>query len=246
MVVKGAGGVTSTVRPMDVGFSIDASGDFTLLAMIFFLLRYCSFHLSFLCYSHLQVAWGTMATKWMRQKAKAFVDLMSTNPDNMAGLVAWDYNVRLSVTLTTNHASIKDAIDNLYADDGTNLNTSLTQAILVHDAITRPVDEPSSKAILFLTDGDPDFYGDYTPCGSPGSPASTAASMGLTIYAIGLGSDAVEAPLIDMATCTCTEGASYLGVDPTKLQEIFNTIYEEIALSTGKYFHDKHLHFHNS
>ena len=111
---------------------------------------------------------------------------------------------------STNHASIKDAIDNLYADDGTNLNTSLTQAILVHDAITRPVDEPSSKAILFLTDGDPDFYGDYTPCGSPGSPASTAASMGLTIYAIGHGSDAVEAPLIDMVTCTKVHPISVL------------------------------------
>ncbi|MHA2248461.1 MAG: vWA domain-containing protein [Candidatus Hodarchaeales archaeon] len=158
--------------------------------------------------------------------AKDFVGRMVDTRDQ-GGVVDWDTYVHTPPTfgLTTDFLTLNNSIDQVDSWGGTNLDAGLLGAITMLDANTRV--DPSAEIIIFLTDGQGTYYH---------SRAVEAASKGYIIYSIGLGAGHDPVPLQDMAAET--GGAYYDSPDPGNLEEIYDTIYEEIITSTVPHYVD--------
>lgn len=145
-----------------------------------------------------------------------------------AAVVSWSTGAS-TVTggLSNDFAAVTSAVNGLRAGGGTNLDAGLVEAvnILVTSGSTASV-----KVIVFLTDGNgPGTYVDF----ANGGQASVAADNNIIIYSIGLGADATEMPLRDMADNT---GGEYLfAPDSTMLSGIFDQILQTVQTNTLPY-----------
>jgi len=159
-----------------------------------------------------------------------FIDNLDDTRDQ-GGVVSWDTDVDFSEGLMTDFDDtdgLKYYVNQVDSSGGTNLNVGLAEAVAMLDANTRVGD--SIEIIIFLTDGE----GTYTYYGG-GGPVDDAVDAGYIIYSIGLGSPA-SGPLEDMADNT--GGVYYDSADASNLQDIYDTIFEEIVTSTVPHFVD--------
>jgi hypothetical protein len=91
----------------------------------------------------------------------------NTNPTrgDKSAVVSFDDNIDFSSPLTSDSAAISSRVDSVDSSGDTDLDTGLNTAISILDMNNRA--EPSSKAIVFLSDGEEK----YTPAGELGSSA---------------------------------------------------------------------------
>ncbi len=203
--VTGYGGILEETRPIDVVYAIDSSEN---------------------------MIWNDPYNLRL-DAAKNFTDLLDPTRDQ-AGVVSWDLDVDFTYGLTNNFTSLKNQIDNVDADGGSDPDLGLQEAISMLDANTRV--EDSVKIIIFFSDGDPSpEQGTYTPSGFNGSYTDEAASKGYLIFSIYLvvegGSG--EENLMDMALGT--GGVYYSSPTMGNLEAIFNLILETIVTDTSPF-----------
>jgi Mg-chelatase subunit ChlD len=197
--LKGAGGVQQSSLPIDVVIAIDSSGSME----------------------------DNDPNNLRLAAAQAFVDKLSPTNRDQSGLVSWDDDIDFTFPLTSDSASTKNNIGNIDSSGDTNLDVGLNAAISVHDSNTRT--NPSSKAIIFLSDGEEN----YTPSGSIGSPVDVARSKGYKIYSIGLNiqpGSIEEAHLKDISIAS--GGQYYFPPTAENLQAAFDDIFQSIVSST--------------
>jgi len=124
--------------------------------------------------------------------AKNFVDELSlipyseSYPQDLAGVVIWDYSLLGGLTFSNDSAQIKSVIDIAGAFGGTNLDVGLGRAMYLFEYASR-TSVPHGKmfrAIVFLSDGGDGGGAIYTPSGYIGSQADMARDYGVRIYAI--------------------------------------------------------------
>ena len=153
--------------------------------------------------------------------AKTFVDQLEPASDR-SGLVSFTHLVALDQDLTYDQDDVEDVIDALTAKAGTNLFKAIT---LANEELIDDGRGDSVWAEVLLSDGKSTLGGDPIPA------AEEAADNGITLYAIGLGSDADEELLIQIANIT--GGKYYYAPDSTDLEEIYLEISEEIMDIAG-------------
>jgi len=157
--------------------------------------------------------------------AKAFVDQLDSTRDQV-GLVSWDEGIDFSEDLTSNYGAIKAQIDRVDSDGSTNFDAGLQTAL----ALLQAGRAESVKAIVFLTDGEPNADG-YTPPGSSSSWVDKAKDAGIKIYAIGFGAPygdpAVRQRLERMAETT--GGKAFHGESADDLVAIYQEIARKLA-----------------
>ena len=161
------------------------------------------------------------------EAAKMFSDKLDLSRDKV-GIASWDNDIDFTFGLSSDLLTVKTNLDMIDHRGGTDLNVGLDSAISLLDGNSR--NEPSSKAIIFLSDGQEN----YTPSGSPGSPADNAKSKGYKIFSIGLNIEPgsiEETNLKDIAVAT---GARYY-FPPTaeNLQAAFDNIFEQVIILTA-------------
>jgi len=202
MRVIGAGGSSTSTKPMDVVLAIDTSGSMG-------------------------------GTKLDEAKAAAisFVETMADEApaSSMVGVVGWTSlaHTLLDLTDPRSDLTVREAINNLNAGGSTNLDNGIKGAIQVHDNTTRLSSDPSSKAIVFLTDGD----GPYTSCADGSSVSAEARDKGIVIYSIGFQiKDKGVNNLQDMADCT--GGLFKRDDENSTITDIYQDIYQAIEIST--------------
>jgi hypothetical protein len=157
--------------------------------------------------------------------AKAFVDQLDPKKDQV-GLVSWAAEVADFKDLTSDYAAIKAKIDRVGSDDTTNFDAGLQKAL----ALLQAGRTGSVKAIVFLTDGEPDEDG-YTPPGSSGSWVDKARDAGIKIYAIGFGAP-YEDPVVRQRLermAEATGGKAFHGKNADDLVAIYQEIARELA-----------------
>ncbi len=225
--VTGYGGTVTTAMPLDIVFAIDSSGSMGVPT---------------------NPQTGSDPTGLRMTAAKDFVDRLDPAVDR-AAVVSWDNDIdftypstapypspgsmytppgpplSVSDTLTNDFAELKNQIDAVDANGGTNITLGLLQSVRMLDADPRP---ESAPAVIFLTDG-------VDTSGWPSSLLNTwvnyAASQGYRIYTIGLGSNVNPSRLQMMAGQT--GGQYYEAPTAENLQDLYDQIYTEVVSSTA-------------
>lgn len=146
--------------------------------------------------------------------AKYFVDLMNPDMDKV-GLVSFSTSSTLDQGLTFDQTAVKNAIDSLSVGGRTAIGSGINTAN--NELINNGRVEEVWVEIL-LSDGKENEGSD--PIGN----ANIANASGIVIYTIGLGPDADEYLLQDIANIT--GGKYYFAPSGTDLEEI----YEEISI----------------
>jgi hypothetical protein len=150
--------------------------------------------------------------------AQEFIDKVNPYKDKV-GMVSWNGDVVFDLLLTNDFSRAKQAVAEVGSDDGTDLNKGLARSIDI--LLLQP--RTSTKAIIFLSDGD----GDYTPSGMDGSETDRARSADILIYSIGLGNEINGANLEDMAETT--GGKYFFSPKSSSLEEIYQGIFKSIS-----------------
>jgi len=145
--------------------------------------------------------------------AKEFVDALL--PGDQAGVIDFDTIGVVRQHLTMHFSWVKDAIDLIDADGGTNLGSGIGQSNNVLVQFARPA---TLKVAILLTDG----QGPYNPV-----LTTQAHDAGIVIFTIGLGND-VDGPLLQ-AIADGTGGRYYAVASPEDLPEVFSRITEETS-----------------
>jgi hypothetical protein len=209
--IGGKGGTVQSIIPIDVVVAIDSSGSMRVNDP-----------------SNLRLS-----------AAKVFLDKLNPVTDR-AGVVSWDDNIDFTFPLiglneiSATGTSVKTSVDNIDSTGGTNLDLGLKNAISLLDLSQRT--NPSSKAIIFLTDGEEGKSketGFYTPSGNIGSLVDDAKTKGYKIYSIGLNirsGSIEETRLKDMAIGS--GGQYYFPPTAENLQAAFDNIYQTVIKST--------------
>jgi Mg-chelatase subunit ChlD len=127
-----------------------------------------------------------------RVAAGEFLDLL-TMPPSRAAVVAFNADATVVQALTTDRGAAASALDKLPRGDGTRIDKALDAARL---ELTGPNHDPKhASVIVLLTDGqqtgaDPQLAR---------NAAAAARRAGITVYTIGIGPDAAESLLIEIA-----------------------------------------------
>ncbi|WP_158599188.1 VWA domain-containing protein [Methanohalophilus sp. RSK] len=160
--------------------------------------------------------------------AKTFLDNLVSN--SQVGVISFSsyYNIDEDIGLTllnssSNKQLVRNAIDAMEsANGGTAMGDALARA---NDALINEGRNDSSKVIILLTDGVATSGDDRD-----GSEAiDDANSHGITIYTIGLGSsDYIDEPTLQNIA-TATDGTYYNAPTSSDLQEVYNSIAQNIS-----------------
>jgi hypothetical protein len=96
---------------------------------------------------------------WAKVAANTFVDNMSTQSQNHIGIVPYTSDAILSYPLSNNYAGVKKTINDITATDYTGTRKALKLGIDETRA-NRSADPKSVQAIILMTDGEFNYYGD--------------------------------------------------------------------------------------
>jgi len=155
-----------------------------------------------------------------------FLDTMDTeaSSSSMAGYVGWEYlSFRFKIkVLSEDIHDIKEGVSGLYChnEGSKSYAAGMNTALRVFDSSTRPDSDPSSKAIIFITDN---TRGDtFTPCGGGD------VSRGVVIYTVGYETSEEQGDwLARQAACN---GGFFRRSDGTSITtaKIFREIFDAI------------------
>ena len=127
---------------------------------------------------------STTKLQAMKDAVNGFIgDVIAQNNENSISIVSFDSSANVEEWLISDPDDLKDTVDRLGADGGTQADDGLDEANNVLDTIKRE----SKKVVVLFTDGEP---GDYGFTDSVASRAvNTAKGMkddGVTIYTVGI------------------------------------------------------------
>lgn len=143
--------------------------------------------------------------------AKSFVDALL--PNDQAAVVDFDSTALLRQALTSDKAAVKRAIDLIDASGGTDIGAGVATGLAALGSTASP---DRARIMILLTDGD-GFY--------DAALTTKAASSGVTIYTIGLGTGINPVLLQQIATGT---GGAYHAVNSAAdLPDVFRNIGSE-------------------
>lgn len=145
--------------------------------------------------------------------SKRFVGSMYE--DDSVGLVSFASGSTLEQSLTTDHESVNDSIDQLSVGGATNTGAGLQEAV---DDLAQN-GEAEEQSIILLADGGTNRGDD------PVEIAEEAAEEGITITTIGVGTGIDARELTDIAEAT--GGDFYQVEDSDDLPEVFDRVKEE-------------------
>ncbi len=155
--------------------------------------------------------------KLTQAKASASAFLSSFRPVDTASLVAFNDSVKVVVPATNNIGALQAAINGLQAGGNTAIYDALYQSAKLLNG------EPATKrrAVILLTDGE-DTSSKY----DPNVAANVARGSGALVYTIGLGPDANDKILTDLATPS--GGKYYKAPSADDLGAIYSAISTEL------------------
>ena len=158
---------------------------------------------------------GSMITNdpqgFRRTAAKIFVDAL--HEQDRGAVVDFDSIARLFQALTSDKALLKAAIDRVDSSGGTNIGAGVSLGLSALAAGAAP---PRAQLMILLTDG----VGSYNHL-----LTTQAASAGVTIYTIGLGSG-IDANLLQ-SIATGTGGSFHHVANAEDLPDVFRTIEDD-------------------
>jgi hypothetical protein len=154
--------------------------------------------------------------------AKFFVGLLNPSSDR-SGLVSFNNTATLNQGLTYNQTAVQSAIDTLKALGQTAIGGGISAA---NNELTSHGRNNSVWIEILVTDGNENLGSD------PVSRANEAKAAGIVIYTIGIGADADQSLLQQIATIT--GGKFYYAPNGTVLQQIYQNISQEILNIAGK------------
>jgi len=194
---NGTGGTSERSLPIDVIFSLDASGSMR----------------------------KTDPDRLRVSSSQFFTDKLNHSMDQV-GIVSWNDKVEFSAPLSSNLEEIKAKLNQIGNTGPTDVNLAIKQAISLLD--TNPRQEPSSKAIILMTDGESDVPVQIN------SLVQELKEKGYKLYTIGLtiknGSPA-ETELIDLASGT--NGQYYFAPTAENLKAAYEDIFQKVIQSTA-------------
>lgn len=151
--------------------------------------------------------------------AKAFVDTMNLNPDQVT-LVAFSSSARVVQPLTQDANAIKTQIDSLTASGNTNISDAIAKARSELNSNRR--NAGNQPIIVLLTDGQP------TVGGSPVAQANAAKAEGVYLFTVGLrGEQGLDSNLL--SNIASTPDDYYETPDASELTEIYNGIAAQVG-----------------
>ena len=145
--------------------------------------------------------------------AKKFVDALL--PGDRAAVVDFDSGYRVTQTLTADRSSVKNAIDQIDSNGGTDLSAAMQGGL---GELNQHGATANKRVIVMLTDGDGGYQTRYT---------TQAVDSRTTVYTVGLGRGTNTALLDQIATAT--GGRFYLVDNASELEETFGTIGGDIG-----------------
>jgi Mg-chelatase subunit ChlD len=153
-----------------------------------------------------------------RAAARGFLDAMRF-PGDRAAIVAFDADARLLQGLTADPSAALAGLDALATQPGTRIDAGLTigRAALADPNRSRAV----APVLVLLTDGRP----------TPGTrqaavdAAAAARAAGITVFAIGLGSDVDAGLLVELAGDL---GRAFLAPDAGTLRAVYDALAGEV------------------
>ena len=159
------------------------------------------------------------STGLRKEAAKAFVDKLGEN--DRAAVIDFDWSADVYQSFTSDHETLKNAINRVDSSGGTSLSNGISKAIELFTSsdYTRT---DAYKYIIFLTDGDGDYNNQYT---------TTASNNSIVVYTIGLGSGVRETVL--KAIADGTGGKYYFASTADALSDIYVDVsYETVDYTT--------------
>lgn len=143
---------------------------------------------------------------------KNFINKLAEN--DRAAVIDFDSSAKVYSRFTDNKAILSSAADKIDSSGGTNLSSGISAALnLFTDSYY--VEKNNQKCIIMLTDGQGSYSMSYS---------TTANSMGVTIYTVGLGSSVSTSVLTSMAENA--NGSYFHASEADKLYGIFDRILE--------------------
>jgi PKD repeat protein/uncharacterized protein YegL len=165
---------------------------------------------------------GSMGEEKIEKAKQAAVTFLGEmGEDDRSGLVSFNSYASLDQGLTYLHISTKNMVNGLYCYGGTAMSRGIEEA---QDEIRFYGRASAVKVMIVLSDG-VSYYG-----GDPAIAAKEAKDEGTVIYAIGLGKDADEQTLKEVATDI---DHYYFAPDGNDLTEIYEDISNEISNIAG-------------
>jgi len=164
--------------------------------------------------------------QFAKSAAQEFVNLLELNnsPEFRVGLIAFSKDVYVVVNLTNDQNKLNDGISQLQPIADTALGDAILTATNEFSTNARP---DAKKSILLMSDG-VTTYGS-----SPQVAAGVARANGVSIFAVGYGSDADDLALSQIAGVT--GGKSYTAATGQDLIETFSDIAENIISPVAHY-----------
>ena len=155
-----------------------------------------------------------------KEAVKKFIEKLGEN--DRAAVVDFDYYASVYQDFTSDHALLNSAVDRIDYSGGTSLSAGMSTSIaLFTDSSYTRTD--AYKYIVFLTDGDGDYYSSYT---------TSAFDNGIVVYTVGLGDEVQEYVLKDIANGT---GGKYFFAS---VADNLLNIYYDVSIETVDYVTD--------
>lgn len=162
---------------------------------------------------------GSMAGERLTAAKRAAITLLGTlSPADRVSLLVFNQAVAYFVDYTGDHAAVQASVNSLGAQG----NTSLYRAAIaaVDKALAGPLPR---RAVVLLTDGE-----NIEPGGTVtrGDALERARQTGVPVYAVGLGSEADQQFLDELAAVT--RGAARNTPQPSGLDALYRSLAEEL------------------
>ena len=155
-----------------------------------------------------------------REAVKKFIEKLGEN--DRAAVVDFDSYASVYQGFTSDHVLLNSAVDRIDDWGGTSLSAGMSTSIdLFTDSNYTRTD--AYKYIVFLTDGDGDYYSSYT---------TSAFDNGIVVYTVGLGDDVQEYVLKEIAYGT---GGKYFFAS---VADNLLDIYYDVSVETVDYATD--------